>query len=232
MTSRITYVVQMLLDVGERMEYDSGYIRFGLYGDDCPGSVKQMLLFLTRGISSLDKSVLEDRLEIDQAPVSLLESGGAVQNICPEKGIDLGVASQMKAYARNKGLRTVSPDFVPQSRPLPTLEGESFPRLHNAAGLISVPAKGIGWGNPKSDFDEAFASAFTITASSDSSSVLDKAKSPQRVIGQLIDNESMEFLDRLSKLPIQKKIGKGGEGGPPLLKVRVRDVDVQKVKVK
>jgi len=222
----------MLLDVGERMEYDSGFIRFGLYGDDCPQSVKQMLLFLTRGISSLDKSVLEDRLEIDQAPVSLLESGGAVQNICPEKGIDYGVASQSRAYARNKGLRTVGPDFVPQSRPIPTLEGESFPRLHNAAGLISVPAKGIGWGNPKSDLDEAFASAFTITASADSS-ILDKAKSPQRVIGQLIDNESMEFLDRLSKLPIQKKIGKGGEGGgPPLLKVRVRDVDVQKVKVK
>ena len=220
----------MLLDVGERMEYDSGYIRFGLYGDDCPGSVKQMLLFLTRGISSLDKSVLEDRLEIDQAPVSLLESGGAVQNICPEKGIDFGVASQMKAYARNKGLRTVGPDFVPQSRPLPTLEEESFPRLHNVAGLISIPATGIGWSNPKSDLDEAFASAFTITASSDSS-ILDKAKSPQRVIGQLIDNESMEFLDRLSKLPIQKKLGRG-EGGPPLLKVRVRDVDVQKVKVK
>jgi len=103
----------MLLDVGERMEYDSGFIRFGLYGDDCPQSVKQMLLFITRGISSLDKSVLEDRLEIDQAPVSLLESGGAVQNICPEKGIDFGVASQSRAYARNKGLRTVGPDFVP-----------------------------------------------------------------------------------------------------------------------
>ena len=217
------------------MEYDSGYLRFGLYGDDCPQSVKQMLLFLTRGISSLDKSVLEDRLEIDQAPVSLLESGGAVQNICPEKGIDFGVALQSKAYARNKGLRTVTPDFVPQSRPLPTLEGESYPRLHNAAGLLSVPAKGIGWGNPKTDVDEAFASAFTITASADSSSVLDKAKSPQqqRVIGQLIDNESMEFLDRLSKLPVQKKIGRGVEGGgAPLLKVRVRDVDVQKVKVK
>ena len=220
----------MLLDVGERMEYDSGYIRLGLYGDDCPSSVKQLLLFLTRGISSLDKSVLEDRLEIDQAPVSLLESGGAVQNICPEKGIDFGVALQSKAYARNKGLRTIGPDFVPQSRPLPTLEDEPFPRLHNAAGLISIPAKGIGWGNPKTDLDEAFSSAFTITA--DSSSTLDKAKSPQRVIGQLIDNESMEFLDRLSKLPIQKKISKGGEGGPPLLKVRVRDVDVQKVKVK
>ena len=100
--------------------------------------------------------------------------------------------------------------------------------------MISVPVKGIGYGgNPKADLDEAFSSAFTITASSDTSSVLDKANSPQRqrVIGQVIDNESMEFLDRLAKLPIQKKIGRSLEGGgPPLLKVRVRDVDVQKVK--
>ena len=200
-TNRITYVVQMIIDVGERMEYES---------------------------------LLEDRLEIDYAPVSLNESGGIVQNICPDKGIDFGVPSQSKAYAKNRGMRAVGPDFVPQSRPVPTLEDEAFPRMHTVAGLISVPVKGIGYGgNPKADLDEAFASAFTITASSDTSSVLDKANSPQRqrVIGQVIDNESMEFLDRLSKLPIQKKIGRSLEGGgPPLLKVRVRDVDVQKVK--
>ena len=134
-TNRITYVVQMIIDVGERMEYDSGFIRFGLYGDDAPQSVKQMLLFLTRGITSMDKSLLEDRLEIDYAPVSLNESGGIVQNICPDKGIDFGVPSQSKAYAKNRGMRAVGPDFVPQSRPVPSLEDEAFPRMHTVAGV-------------------------------------------------------------------------------------------------
>jgi len=237
-TNRITYVVQMIVDVGERRENDAGYLRFGLYGDDCPGSVKQLLLFLTRGIKSMNMDALEDALEVDYAPVSLMDGSGSVQNICSGKGIDFGVPSQSKAYSRSRGLRTAGPYFVPQGRPTPTLEGEAFPRPHSVAGLISVPAKGIGYGDASSgggiiaselSDDEIFASAFTITAQE--APALDKPNTAQqqRVIGQIIDNESMQFLERLANLPVQKKVGKVSSG-PPLLKVRVRDVDVQKVK--
>ena len=164
---------------------------------------------------------------IEFAPVSLMD-GGSVQNICTGKGIDFGIPSQSKAYSKNRGLRTAGPNFVSQSRPIPTLEGEAFPRPHSAAGLISIPAKGIGYGNTLSD-DEAYSSAFTITA--EEAPTLDKPNSAQqqRVIGQIIDNESMQFLDRVANLPVQKKVGKSNSG-PPLLKVRVRDIDVQKVK--
>ncbi|KAL7548269.1 hypothetical protein ACHAWF_011558 [Thalassiosira exigua] len=229
-TNRITYVVQLIVDVGERRDGDAGYLRFGLYGDDCPGSVKQMLLFLTRGITSLDRASLDDRLEVETMPVSLGDGNGSVQNVCPGSGIDFGVPSQSKAFAGNKGTRAAGPDFVPQGRPAPTLEGEAFPRPHAAAGLVSVPAKGIGYGSDGANPDEIFSSAFTITAGA--TPALDELSSGRRrrVIGQVIDDESMRFLDRLANLPVQKKLGKGGASGPPLLKVRVRDADVQKVK--
>mmetsp|Transcript_44637 Transcript_44637/g.93674 ORF Transcript_44637/g.93674 Transcript_44637/m.93674 type:complete len:370 (-) Transcript_44637:162-1271(-) len=228
-TNRITYVVQMIIDIGERRDGNAGYIRFGLYGNDCPGSVKQMLLFLTRGISSMDRAALEDRLEVDSMPVSLGDGNGSVQNICSGTGIDFGVPSQSKAYSKSRGMRTAGPYFVPQNRPVPTLEGEAFPRPHSVAGLISVPAKGIGYSaaSSNSDLDEIYSSAFTITGGP--VPALDKAQQQYRVIGQIIDDESMQFLDRLANLPLQKKLGKSGLT-PPLLKVRVRDVDVQKVK--
>jgi len=228
-TNRITYVVQMIIDIGERRDGNAGYIRFGLYGNDCPGSVKQMLLFLTRGISSMDRAALEDRLEVDSMPVSLGDGNGSVQNICSGTGIDFGVPSQSKAYSKSRGMRTAGPYFVPQNRPVPTLEGEAFPRPHSVAGLISIPAKGIGYGasSSNSDLDEIYSSAFTITGGP--VPALDKAQQQYRVIGQIIDDESMQFLDRLANLPLQKKLGKSGLT-PPLLKVRVRDVDVQKVK--
>jgi hypothetical protein len=238
-TNRITYVVQMIIDIGaKRDNYNAGYIRFGLYGDDSPLSVKQMLFFLTKGITSMDQETLEDRLEVDYMPVSM--GNGSVQTISPGKGIVFGVPSQSKAFAENKGLRTAGANFVPQSRPLPTLEGEKFPRPHSCAGLISIPAKGIGYDNnsDSSNLDEIYSSAFTITDAPlpdlDKPSTTTKSAQQQppshRVIGQIIDDESMQFLERLATLPVQKKLGKGGTSGPPLLKVRVRDVDVQKVK--
>lgn len=237
-TNKITYVVQMIIDIGaKRDNFNAGYIRFGLYGDDCPASVKQMLFFLTKGITSMDQETLENRLEVDFMPVSLGGGNGSVQTINPAKEIVFGVLSQSKAYAENKGIRSAGPSFVPQIRPTPTLEGEKFPRLHSCAGLISISAKGIGYADSSSELDEIYSSAFTITA--ESLPELDKPSSPKksaqqqpsnRVIGQIIDDESMQFLERLATLPVQKKLGKGGSSGPPLLKVRVRDVDVQRVK--
>lgn len=227
-TNKITHVVQLIIDVGERRE-EAGFIRFGLYGEDCPQSTREMLLFLSRGITSMDGSTLENSIGLEYAPVSLTESG-SVPTIYSGKAVDFGVFSQAKAYAKSRGLRTAGPNFVPQNRP-PPIDGESFPRPHEVAGLISIPTKGIGYGGPNGvPIDEAYASAFTITA--DATPSLDDKKSRQRVIGQVIDDPSMQFLARLASLPVQKGKGSGIPGaaaGPPLLKVRVREIGVQKV---
>lgn len=226
-TNKITHVVQMLIDVGERRE-EAGLIRFGLYGADCPLSTREMLLFLTRGITSMSQQALDNSIGLETAPVTLLESG-SVPMIYLGKAVDFGVPSQAKAYAKSRGMRNAGPNFVPQSRPSSTeVEKEAFPRPHNVAGLVSIPAKGIGYGGTGSEGDDdAYADAFTITA--DDVAALDKLN--RRVIGQIIDDESMQFLARLASLPVQKgKTGilKGETSGPPLLKVRVRDVAVQK----
>jgi hypothetical protein len=228
-TNKITYVVQMIIDVGERRE-EAGFIRFGLYGDDCPLSTKQMLQFLTRGISSMSQETLENSIGLQSAPVTLLESGG-VPMIYSGKAVDFGVSSQARAYAKSRGLKAAGPNFAPQSRPTSLEIGkESFPRPHTAAGLVSIPAKGIGYGGTGSEADdEAYASAFTITG--DEVPALDKLN--RRVIGQIIDDDSMQFLARLASLPVQKGkngvLATGETAGPPLLKVRVRDIGVQKV---
>lgn len=190
-TNRIKYVIQMIIDIGARHDIDAGHIRFGLYEDDCSSIVKQMLLFLTRGITSIDKEALEDRLEIEYIPVAL-DGNGSIQNICPGRGVEFGVAESM-------GIRAAGPNFVPQSQPIPSMEGEVFPPPpHNCAGLISIPVRGIEYSS-NSDLDET----------SGALPEFDKPKNPaekHRVIGQIIDNESMCFLERLGNLPVQKKL--------------------------
>ncbi len=224
-TNRITHVVQLVIDVGERRE-EVGFLRFGLYGDDCPKTVRTMLEFLTpvgiTGVASKDD--LESEIGVQTSTVSILE-GGVVPEICPSKAIEFGVPSQKKAYARARGLREAPPTFVAQNRPESvSLESEPSARAHDVAGLVSIPEKGIGYDSSSGDVDGAFASAFLITA--DGNPEFD-AKLRRRVIGQVIDDESMEFLARLSSLPVQKK-GPNGKG-PPLLKVTVLDTGVQKV---
>mmetsp|Transcript_10763 Transcript_10763/g.26021 ORF Transcript_10763/g.26021 Transcript_10763/m.26021 type:complete len:360 (-) Transcript_10763:1672-2751(-) len=224
-TNKITHVVQMIIDVGERRE-EAGFIRFGLYGEDCKQSTREMLLFLTRGISSLDEETLRNSIGLEYAPVTLGESG-YVPTIYSGKAVDFGVPSQAKAYAKSRGVRTAGSNFVPQNRP-PAIDGEASARPHSVAGLISVPMKGIGYGGSNGvSIDEAYESAFTITA--DSTPAFDGKR---RVIGQVIDDPSMQFLSRLASLPVQKGKGSGLPGtvaGPPLLKVRVREIGVQKV---
>ena len=175
----------------------------------------------------MNKEAVENSIGIQSAPVSLLE-GGSVPTICSGRAVEFGVSSQAKSYAKSRGLRQAGPTFVPQQRP-PPLINEPFPRQHNVAGLVSIPTKGIGYGGSGTEpDDEAYGNAFLITA--DEAPVLDKLG--RRVIGQVIDNESMAFLARLSSLPVQKGIGMipGQISGPPLLRVRIRDVGVQKVK--
>ena len=58
-----------------------------------------------------------------------------------------------------------------------------------------------------------------------------KSNLHHRMIGQFIDNESMQFLDQLVNLPVQRKVSKNSfNSGPPLLKAWVRYVDVQMMK--
>eukprot|EP00535_Pseudo-nitzschia_heimii_P004005 CAMPEP_0197180636 /NCGR_PEP_ID=MMETSP1423-20130617/5179_1 /TAXON_ID=476441 /ORGANISM="Pseudo-nitzschia heimii, Strain UNC1101" /LENGTH=386 /DNA_ID=CAMNT_0042630743 /DNA_START=22 /DNA_END=1182 /DNA_ORIENTATION=- len=234
-TNRITHVVQLVIDVGERRE-EVGALRFGLYGDDCPKTVRTMIEFLTPiGITGEVTEQKEDSLEngigIQTSTVTILE-GGVVPEICPGTGIEFGVPSQQKAYARTRGLQKAGSNFAPQNRPVSvSLESEPSARKHDVAGLVSVPEKGIGWssggsGSGGGDVDGAYASAFLVTTADDNSELLD-GKLRRRVIGQVIDDESMRFLARLSSLPVQKK-GPGGKG-PPLLKVTVLDSGVQKV---
>ncbi|VEU42276.1 unnamed protein product [Pseudo-nitzschia multistriata] len=226
-TNRITHVVQLVIDVGERRE-EVGFLRFGLYGDDCPESVKSLLRFLTPiGITGVvDASAMENSIGVKSSPVSLLQ-GGVVPTICPGRGVEFGVPSQKKAYARAMGLREGGDNFVPQNRPEPT-GSEAGARKHDVAGLISIPEQGIGFGSSGGSVDEAYASAFLVTADESASQLYDN-KLRRRVVGQVIDNESMEFLARLASLPIQKKLGSSSDKGPPLLKVTVLDIGVQKV---
>ena len=221
-TNKITHVVQLVVDVGERRE-EVGFLRFGLYGDDCPINVRAMIQFLTMiGITGVGKEQdeFENDIDVITQPVSLL-FGGIVPSICPGQGVEFGVPSQNKAFAKSRGLVKAGNNFLPQSRPLSS-QKELSARTHTAAGLISVPEKGIGYGNGNGPIDEAYANAFLITASEESSELFD-TKLHRRVIGQIIDNESMEFLARLASLPIQRN------KGTPLLKVTVLDAGVQKV---
>lgn len=237
-TNKITHVVQVVIDIGERRE-EVGFLRFGLYGADCPKTVRTMLEFLTPiGITGAIKeqqnedSFFENSIGIQTTPVSIL-NGGIVPDICPGTAVEFGVPSQKKSYARSRGLREAGSNFVPQNRPeAVSLDAEPSARKHDVAGLISIPEKGIGYatgnGNSPSagDVDGAYRSAFLVTSDDNNSDLLD-TKLHRRVIGQVIDDESMVFLARLSSLPVQKK--GSGKGNPPLLKVTILDVGVQKV---
>jgi len=67
--------------------------------------------------------------------------------------------------------------------------------------------------------------AFQITASAAPS----MDREGRKVIGQVMDETSMAFLARLSKLPTNKGLKgviPGQDYGPPLLKTSVRDVEL------
>eukprot|EP00536_Pseudo-nitzschia_multiseries_P013583 jgi/Psemu1/298483/fgenesh1_pm.590_\ len=249
-TNRITHVVQLVISIGERRE-EVGFLRFGLYGDDCPESVRSMLLFLSPvGISGvIDDTDIDTDIDIDtkRSPVTLLQGGMAPaiyynnNNNNNSRGVEFGVPSQKKAYARSLGLREAGPSFVPERRPVSTRD-EAGTRPHDVAGLVSIPEGGIGYynNNNNKNVDEAYAAAFLITAGGLSSSSSSDVFAKRRVIGQVIDDESMEFLERLSSLPVQKQkqqiiivnnnnTNTNVNKAPPLLKVTVLDTGIQKV---
>lgn len=225
---KITNIVNIDMSIGRS---EQGTLTIGLYGNTCPNSVAQMLDFFSEniysgGILTTSKLMLEDGLGVQTTPVSFIK-GGNLQLIYPENRLDFGIASQAVSYARAKRLSKAPESFVPQPRP--NKEGiteENTARSHNVAGLLSIPKNGLGYGGSGLESeDEAFASAFEITANN----VPAMDKENRKVIGQLMDETSMQFLQRLVSLPTNKGLKgviPGQNAGPPLIKVSVTSVSV------
>lgn len=223
-----SHVAVLQVSVGRE---ELGTLKIGLYGNECPGSVSELVDFLSNdGLRTLDSNVQANNMGSFSKPVTLTR-GGVVNAIVPGLSIEFGVPSQSYAYARQLGMSKAGDGYVPQPKPIPSrTSNDSFIRQHDCAGLVSLPSKGIGYGGSgyESD-DETFESAFLITA--DSVPQLDKNKN-RRVIGQIIDAASMAFLERLANLPTKRGIRgviPGQTFGPPLLKTVVREVQVAKV---
>ena len=105
------------------------------------------------------------------------------------------------------------------------IANEKSARMHSCAGLLSIPKSGLGYGGTFDSDDEAFASSFQITAAENPS----MDREGRKVIGQLMDDSSMEVLARLSSLATKKGLKgiiPGQDAGPPLLKVVVTDVAI------
>jgi len=222
---KITNIVEINIAIGRT---ESGVLRIGLYGESSPSSVTQMMDFLgdqeSNGILTSSKLMLDEGYGVITAPVSLNKSG-VLNFLSPFSRVDFGVQSQAYAFAKAKKLSTAGPSFVPQARPSgPTTDSiteEKSVRAHNVAGLVSIPKRGLGYGgNDLGKEDEAFASAFEITAAS----VPAMDKEGRKCIGQLMDKSSMEFLARLASLPLNKGfkgIIPGQNTAPSLVKVTV-----------
>jgi hypothetical protein len=222
---KISTTVDMEFGIGTRSDAEKLTIRLGLYGTDAPESVDQFVQFVTSGLRTASDLVFENGMGVSSVPVSL-SRGGIIGQIEPNCRLDIGIPSQAAAYARSKGRNKVD-DFLAQPRPKPIVQ-ESSIRPCDAAGLLTIPLKGIGFGGiglePE---DEAFASSFQITAAP-----LNENYRSQRVIGQVIDQESMANLARLASLPTKKGfkgVIPGQNSGPPLLKVSLTGISVNVV---
>ena len=218
----ITNVVELTLTVGSGSNADVQTLKIGLYGNACPELVKEMMDLCGKGIVTSKDLLLG-------APVRLGQECGALTYIRPEERLEFGVPSQKVAYAKSIRRAKAPEEFVPQSRPsgrrLELVKLEQSARLHDVAGLLSVPKEGIGYGGGlMGKDDEAYAGAFQITAAS----VLDMDKEGRKVIGQLIDENSMNVLARLAGSPTRKMLP-GQNGGSPLIKVIVDDSSVASV---
>lgn len=221
---KITHQVEISINIGRD---ESGTLRIGLYGEACPQSVEQLVAFFSpSGLATSSKLMFEQGYGITSAPVSMAK-GGMLNGISPGQRLDFGVPSQAAAYARSKGMSKAGDDFVPQPRPKEQLSAEAFVRKHDTAGLISIPSSGLGYGgNAFAPEDEAFCDAFQLTASA----VPAMDKEGRRVVGQVLDNESMAFLARLASLPTKKGfkgVVPGLNDGPPLVKTSISQVEVK-----
>jgi len=224
----ITHIVEMSLAIG-RSDEDCT-IRMGLYGNDgIADSVKEFLeLVSPSGITTTSKLMFENGVGIEAMPVSL-SRGGILSQIVPGELIDFGIPLQSNVYARSKRLSKAGENFRPQPRPK-ALNGVPVLRKHDVAGLISIPGKGVGYGGTGYESDDAcFESSFQITAKA----IPAMDKEGRRVIGQVLDEQSMANLARVASLPVKKGfrgVIPGQKSGPPLQKVVLSGLDVRKVK--
>jgi hypothetical protein len=225
----ITHIVQLSVAIG-RSDEDC-IVRLGLYGNDVSASVEEFLKIVSStGLRTTSDLVFQNGMGVDAMPVTLTK-GGILGQIVPGERLDFGIPLQSAAYARSVGRSSAGENFVPQPRP-PELRDVPVLRKHNTAGLVSIPAKGIGYGGTGFESeDECFESSFQITASA----IPAMDKENRRVIGQVLDAESMASLARLASLPTKKGfrgVIPGQNSGPPLKKVVLADLQVGAVKSK
>lgn len=223
---KMTHQVELTMNIGKD---ESGVLRMGLYGEANPKNVERLVSFFSSsGLATSSKLMFEQGYGITSSPVSMAK-GGILTGISPGQRLDFGVPSQSAAYARSQGRSKAPDDFVPQPKPKEQLSDEAFLRKHNVAGLISVPSGGLGYGGGTFvSEDEAFGDSFQLTASA----VPSMDKEGRRVVGQLMDTESMGFLARLASLPTRKGIKgvvPGLNDGPPLVKTTIQDVTVKPI---
>ena len=216
---RFTHIAAIQIEIGRG---EVGVLKMGLYGNEFPENVQQFVNFLSE--TGFQTSSDASTFGRQQPPVTL-RRGGIVTSIVPTKVIELGVPVQSMAYARSLGRSKVDETFVPQPRPKDVIPTTKPLRTHECAGLISMPKKGLGYGGTgfESD-DECYESAFLITANP--VPTLDK---DQLVIGQILDADSMAFVERLANIPTKRGIRgviPGQTSGPPLPKVVIREVQV------
>lgn len=232
---KISKIIELEIRLGKNLE--TGVLRIGLYGENCPKSADQILEYVSNYGLVTNEDVIENGYfdDVLSSPVSFSKSG-ELRSIYPGEKLDFGIASQEAAFGKKSGLsisqkkRYSSISFQPQPRPDATtaniIQEEASPRSHNAPGLISIPSKGIGYNNELfTNEDKAYESSFQITASSNLD-YMDKEK--RKVIGQIVDEESMKFLSRLASIPTQKGL-KGIANinyGPPLIRVSLDRVTI------
>ena len=222
----ITDVVALRLKIGKTEE---AVMRVGLYGKACPASISQFLALCTSDriggfATTKSKLLFEEGYGAYSAPLAI-GRGGLLNTLYPNQRLDFGIPSQAASYAKSKNQAKAGDGFLPQPRPsaqdADVIAKEPFLRKHDGAGLLSLPSKGIGYGGTGFESeDEAYASAFQITATQMPS----MDKEGRRVVGQLMDAESMATLARISSLPTNKGlkgIVPGQNYGPPLTAVKV-----------
>ena len=219
----ITDLVEIQLTIGTGSNAETQTMKRGLYGKKCPELVKEMTDLCGRtGIITSKDLLLGSPVE--------LGVGGSLTYIRPEERLEFGVLSQKVAYAKSIRKAKAPDEFVPQARPggqrLELVRAEQSSRKHDAAGLISVPREGVGYGGGLvlGKDDEAYASAFQITAKS----LPEMDKEGRKVIGQLLDSKSMDLLARLAGSATRKMLPTQS-GGSPLIKVTVDDCAVYSV---
>jgi len=226
-----THVAAIQIEIGRG---EVGVLKLGLYGNQAPVLVQQLVDFLSEDGLITTNGASQKTIGGVQVPVSLA-TGGVVTDIVPGTTVALGVPSQANAYAKSRGKSKAGDGFVPQPRPAPLpSESSTMVRPHDRAGLVSVPAQGLGYGGTGFESnDEAFEAAVVVTDNAVPAFDNNKNKQQQRlVVGQVLDSASMAFLERLANLPTKRGIRgviPGQTSGPPLPKVVVRQVQVSKV---